>query len=222
MLARSDTGVDRNVNNSKRDNSVLQSIFDDYERCRIPYDTGLSRERQDEIRHKIENWLFDNEILGAQRIQEIHGMHLTPDEWNMIRDTPDRYWPEVFASRMSEEEKSRVDKGPYIMEVYANPESKHRYYISTNLWTGVAETIYFQNHGCFPSADEEEKIIRTCSGPLHRCFFILTERAAGIPVTYFHHEKNWGEEFINGWRNSRDQYEQEHPAQKKSSEQVAA
>jgi hypothetical protein len=217
MVVNLEVEAGKGANDSRSDNALLRSVFEDYERCRVPYSSYVSSERHDEIRHKVETWLFDNEVLSAQRIQEIHGQHLLPCQWDMIKDNPESYWPELFASRMNAEERAKVDKGPYRQSIFQNQESYRRYLTSSLVWTGVAEILYHKNSGRFPSPDEELEIVQTCSGPHHACFFVLAEKAANLEVNY-----SWGKGFLEDWKDKKQKYEQEHPTPKKSQQSVAA
>jgi hypothetical protein len=187
------------------------------EDCKIPYSSNVSYEEHEKIRLRIETFLLKNGIVSSDRLSEIHRQHLSPNEWGVIKETPERYWPNLFASRMNSEERGKVDKGGFIKQTYSRADSKKRYYVSSLVWVGVAEYFYFQSHGSLPPAEEEEAIIDKCTGPYHRCFFILAENVAEVPVTY-----SWSQSFLDGWRNFCQQYEREHPKSNKSWEPAIA
>jgi hypothetical protein len=217
MVVNLEVEAGKGANDSRSDNALLRYVFEDYERCRVPYSSYVPQEKHDEIRHKVETWLFDNEILSAQRVQELHGQHLCACEWDMIKDNPESYWPELFASRMNAEERAKVDKGPYRQSIAQNKEAYRRYLTSSLVWVYVAEVIHYKTKGSLPSPEEELDRLITQGGPHHACFFVLAEKAANLEVNY-----SWGQEFLDSWNNFRRQYEQEHPVAKKSQQPAAA
>ena len=196
-------GADNSTNNNALQSGILQDHYD------MPYVSAISPEEQDKIRLRVETWLLKNNILGSDRINEIHAKHLRPDEWDMIKDTPERYWPNLFASRMNCDERNKVDQGGFIRETYSADDSKKRYFVSSRVWTGVAEYLYFQSHGALPSPEEEQRIIKECTGPYHRCFFVLAEPAANLKVMY-----EWADNFCKKWENFKQDYNRAHPARK--------
>jgi len=173
-----------------------QLEFMNSDNCRVPYPNSVSYEEHEKIRLRIETFLFKKGILDEKRIAEIHKKHMTPEEWEMIKDTPERYWPELFAARMTPEERKKLDQSNYTAFILRDPEAYQRYIVSTSVWTGVAEKLYYQNNGRLPTPEEEYKIIYECSGPWHRCFFIFAELVAGLRVVY-----NWADDFFKQWEN---------------------
>jgi hypothetical protein len=158
------------------DSRVSCSSFLEY----VPYESCLSNEQQENIRHGLEKWLLSNNMVSPGELNEMRKRKpaLTGSEWGVIRNTPGDYWLILFAKRMTPQQQSR-----FLKFEFANDQDFFHYNKMQAAWIGEAMRFFYETNGRLPNTEEESSIINSLGGEF-RVFYNLRTRALGESVNY--------------------------------------
>lgn len=169
----------------------------------ISYTNEVPQRVQTKIRRRVESYLINSGRFSSEDIAKVRERHrevITPDRWDMMKDTPEHYWALVFAYGLGEPRER--DFSELRSRFLSNPDKEERqkefqqhYMRNQIVWLCVGIKLSRERQGVDCVSADEELEIAMQNSPIYRAFYTIWKGAMHQNISY---ESTWADNLIAG------------------------
>jgi len=162
------------------------------ERYSVPYPNDVPTDVHEKVRRRIERYLIKSDLIPEEAIigaREKHREVITPDKWEMMKDTPEHYWALVFAYSLGKTHEKEFSS--LRSKIVSNPDKKQRdeefkrYYLRNQMaWLCVGLKLYREKNKVECASADAELEIAMSNSPIYRAFYTIWKGALSQNICY--------------------------------------